>query len=165
MKKQLLILIAAVWCVSVSANIASAQDTNANDDRTGDKALMTEMHKSSHHKVTIVFRQNIVNLAKALSEMAKDGKNFDKDIARIVILEIEHGIEKIDEIHKRHLATLSEEMRKKMESEMEKNIEKEILLNENYCELEMLLQADLLDLEAFANRADAIASYFQKNEK
>lgn len=162
MRKRVLIVLVTILCAAASVNIVSAQDTQAKDEGMGDMAMMREMHKSSHHKATMAFRQNIVNLAKALSEMAKDENNFDKDIARIAILEIEHGIEKIDEIHRRHLATVTEDMRMKMEVKAEKNLEKETALTEHYCELEMILQAESLDLKAFAEHANAIAAHFEK---
>jgi uncharacterized 2Fe-2S/4Fe-4S cluster protein (DUF4445 family) len=148
----------SILCTAGLVSFVSAQDKDPDGEEKAIKSLRAEMKKSAHHKMNMALRQNIVNLAKTLSEMAKDEKKFDQVIAGIAIEEIEHSLEKMEEIHSRHLATLSKKMREKIEAQMEKRSENEMVLNEHICELSVILQAESLDLKAFADHVGAIVA-------
>ena len=56
-----------------------------------DKTMMAEMMKGPHHKMMEAYKQNVVNFAAALRDMAGDKQMFDRDFARTALVEIKNG--------------------------------------------------------------------------
>ncbi len=129
-----------------------------------DKTMMAEMMKSPHHKMMEAYKQNVVNFAAALRDMAGDKQMFDRDFARTALVEIKNGAAMIDSIHQKHEATMSAEMRQKMAMMMEKMSKDQTALKENVAALETLLQADAPNLNDIQMHAAAIITQFEKME-
>lgn len=158
------ILMITILCVAASVNFASAQDKKMNDDKMKDKAMMTEMQKGAHHKMMTAYRQNVANFANALSEMAKDGNTFDADFARTAVAEIKRSAAMMDEIHDKHSAMMTAEMREKMKPMMEKMDKNKTALNEHIAALEKILESEKPNLTEIGKHAEAISSQFGKKE-
>lgn len=164
MNKRILMLMMIILCVATSVNIASAQDKKMKDGKMKDIAMMAEMEKSPHHKMMSAYRQNAANFANALSEMAKDEKTFDADFARTAVAEIKRSAEMMVEIHEKHSAMMTTEMREKMKPMMEKMDKNKTALNEHIAALERLLEAEKPNLKEIGTHAEAISSQFGKKE-
>jgi len=162
MKKQTLILCAAILCVAASGSVIFGQDKKMDKMNMPDKTMMAEMMKSPHHKMMTAYKQNVVNFAVALRDMAGDSKMFARDFARTALVEIKRGAEMMDGIHQKHQATMSAEMRQKMAMMMEKMSKDQTAMKEHIAALETLLQADAPNLKDIQMHTAAIASQFEK---
>ena len=162
MKKQTLILCAAILFVAASGSVIFGQDKKMDKMNMPDKAMMAKMMKSPHHKMMTAYKQNVVNFAAALRDMAAAPKMFDADFARTAVAEIKRGAEMMDGIHQKHQAMMSAEMRQKMAMMMEKMAKDQAALKEHIAALETLLQSDAPNLKDIQMHAAAIASQFEK---
>ena len=162
MKKQTLILCAAILCVAVSGSVIFGQDKKMDKMNMPDKMMMAEMMKSPHHAMMTAYKQNVVNFAAALRDMAGDSKTFDRDLARTALAEIKRGAEMMDGIHQKHEATMSVAMRQKMAMMMEMMAQDQTAMKEHIVALETLLQADAPNLKDVQMHAAAIVSQFEK---
>jgi FKBP-type peptidyl-prolyl cis-trans isomerase len=81
---------------------------------------MSEMTKDPHHLVAMAYHQSALTFAKSLRDMAAGAKIEDLNLARTVFAEIKRNLDKMDEIHRSHLDSMSQEMRNKMRSMMDK---------------------------------------------
>ena len=70
MKKQILILCAAILFVAASGSVIFGQDKKMDKMMMPDKMMMAEMMKSPHHAMMTAYKQNVVNFAAALRDMA-----------------------------------------------------------------------------------------------
>ena len=162
MKKQTLILCAAILFVAASGSVIFGQDKKMDKMNMPDKTMMAEMMKSPHHKMMEAYKQNVVNFAAALRDMAGDKQMFDRDFARTALVEIKNGAAMIDSIHQKHEATMSAEMRQKMAMMMEKMSKDQTALNEHIAALETLLQSETPNLKDVQMHAAAIVTQFEK---
>jgi cytochrome c556 len=160
MNKRILIITMTILCVAASVNFASAQDKKMKDDKMKDNPMMAEMEKSPHHKMMMAYRQNTANFVNALTEMAKDEKTFDVDLARTALAEIKRGTAMMDEIHRKHSAMMSAEMKDKMKPMVEKMETEKTELNAHIAALETILQANKPNLQEVQTHAAAIAAKF-----
>ena len=119
MKKQTLIFCAAILLTVASGSVIFGQDKKMDKKKMQDKTMMAEMMKSPHHKMMTAYKQNVVNFAAALRDMAADKQMFDVNFARTAVSEIKRGVEMMDGIHQKHQAMMSAEMRQKMVMMME----------------------------------------------
>ena len=126
-----------------------------------DKTMMAEMMKSPHHRMMTAYRKGVVDFAAALRDMAADSKMFDRDFARTALTEIKHGAEMMNDIHQKHEATMSAEMRQKMAMMMEKMSKDQTALKEHIAALDALLQTDAPNLKDVQMHADAIVTQFE----
>lgn len=161
MKKQTLILCAAILFVAASGSVIFGQDKKMDKMNMPDKMMMAEMMKSPHHKMMTAYKQNVVNFAAALRDMAGDPKMFDRDFARTALVEIKNGAAMMDSIHQKHEATMSAEMRQKMAMMMEMMAKDQSAMKEHIVALETLLQADAPNLKDVQMHAAAIVSQFE----
>lgn len=136
MKKQMLIGSMVVLAVLFSVGGSIAQD----DKKM--KMDMTVMQKSPHHAMMMAHRQNVLTFARALRDMAKDGKFEDVELARGALVEIKRGMEKMDEIQQAHMGQISVEMREKMKPMMEKMQAEKAATREHVLALEKALVTD-----------------------
>ena len=162
MKKQTLILCAAILFVAASGSVIFGQDQKMDKMNMPDKTMMAEMMKSPHHKMMEAYKQNVVNFAAALRDLAGDAKMFDRDLARTALVEIKNGAAMIDSIHQKHEAAMSAEMRQKMAMMMEKMSKDQTALKEHIAALETLLESDAPHLNDVQMHSAAIVSQFEK---
>lgn len=164
MKKQTLIFCAAILFTVASGDVIFGQNKKTDKMNMPDKTMMAQMMKSPHHAMMMAYRQNVVNFAAALRDMAADSKIFDRDFARAALSEIKRGSEMMDGIHQKHQATMSAEMRQKMAMMMEKMSKDQSAIKEHTVALETLLQSDEPNLKELQMHAVAIASQFEKTK-
>ena len=162
MKKQTLIFCAAILCVAAFGSVIFGQDKKMDKMMMPDKMMMAEMMKSPHHQMMTAYKQNVVNFAAALRDMAGDSKMFDRDFALTALVEIKNGATMMDGIHQKHEAAMSAEMRQKMAMMMEKMSKDQRALKEHIAALETLLQNDAPNLKDVQTHAAAIVSQFEK---
>ena len=162
MNKQTLIFCAAILFIVASGSVIFGQDKKMDEKSMPDKTMMAEMMKSPHHVMMTAYRQNVINFAAVLRDMAVAPKMFDRDFARNALTEIKHGAEMMDGIHQKHQAMMSAEMRQKMEMMMEKMSKDQTALKEHIAALETLLQGDAPNLKDVQMHAAAIVSQFEK---
>jgi hypothetical protein len=162
MKKQTLIICAAILFTVASCSLVFGQDKKMDGMKMTDKTMMAEMMKSPHHQMMTAHRQTVVTFAAALRIMAADSKKFDRDFARDAFSEIKRGAEMTDGVHQKHQATMSAEMRPKMAVMMEKMSKNQTGLKEHIAALETLLQTDAPNLKNVETHAAAIVSQFEK---
>ncbi len=161
MKKQILILCAAILLTVGAGSVVFGQDKKTDKTMMPDKMMMDEMMKSPHHKMVSAYKQNVINFAAALRDMAGDAKMFDRELARTAFVEIKNGAAMMDSIHKKHEATMSAEMRQKMAMMMEKMSKDQTALMEHITALETLLQSDTPNLKDIQMHSAAIVSQFE----
>jgi hypothetical protein len=161
MKKQTLIFCAAILLTIASGSVVFGQAKKMDEKNMPDKTMMAEMMKSPHHRMMTAYRQTVVNFAAALRDMAADSKMFDRDLARTALTEIKNGAEMMDNIHQKHEATMSAEMRQKMGMMMEKMAKDQTALKEHIAALDALLQNDAPNLTNVQMHAAAIVSQFE----
>ena len=145
-----------------SGSVIFGQDKKMDKMNMPDKMMMAEMMKSPHHKMMTAYKQNVVNFAAALRDMAGDSKTFDRDLARTALAEIKRDAEMMDGIHQKHEATMSVAMRQKMAMMMEMMAQDQTAMKEHIVALETLLQADAPNLKDVQMHAAAIVSQFEK---
>lgn len=117
-----------VLCVT-AVIMFSAGSTFAQEKKAGmkpmpkDKMSMDAMHKDGHHELMMAYHHNAVAFTRALWEMSSDGTIENIDIARAAFAEIKRSMDKMDEIHKTHMAGMGKmdaAMREQMKPMMEK---------------------------------------------
>ena len=162
MNKQTLIFCAASLFIIASGSVIFGQNKKMDEKSMPDKTMMAEMMKSPHHAMMTAYRQNDVNFAAALRDMAAAPKMFDRDFALTALTEIKHGSEMMDSIRQKHQAMMSTEMRQKMAMMMEKMSKDQTALKEHIAALEILLQGDAPNLKDIQMHAAAIVSQFEK---
>ena len=161
MKNRILILLVTILFTVLFVGGVSAQDKKMEDKKMPDTAMMSEMMKSPHHAMMLAFRQNTVNFAKTLRDMAIDSKTFDAELARNAVAEIKHGAEMMDAIHQKHINSMSPEMREKMSMMMAKMNKDQVALKEHTAALGKLLQTASPNLKEIETHAAAIVSQLE----
>lgn len=160
MKKQMLMISTVVLAVLFSVGSGFAQDDKKMNMEGMD--MMAEMHKSPHHALMMAHRQSVLNFAKTLRDMAKDGKLADVELARNAFAEIKRGMEKMEEIHQSHMTKMSTEMREKMKPMMEKMQAEKAAMKEHILALEKALQINAPDAKEVEKHAAAIVEQLEK---
>lgn len=107
-----------------SATTAFAQDKMMDMKMMPKDAMsMGEMHKDGHHAMMMAHQRNGKAFARVLWDMTSDGKIENVAMARAAFAEIEHCMEKMDQIHKMHMdgmGKMDAAMMDKMKPMMEK---------------------------------------------
>jgi vancomycin resistance protein YoaR len=165
MKKQFLKISTIVLTFLILVGGVFAQDGDKKMKMDGEMMKMMEkMQKSPQHKMMLTYRQNVLNFAKTLREMAAGGKLEDVELARTAFAEIKKGLAKMDEIHQLHMSKMSPEMREKMKLMMEKMQAEKAALNEYLAALEKALQTEAPDASEVEKHAAALVEQMEKNE-
>lgn len=152
-----------VLVMLVGVGGVSAQDGDKKMKMDDDmSAMMEKMHKSPHHKMMMTYRENVLNFAKTLRDMAVGGKIEDVELARNAFAEIKRGMEKMEEIHQAHSGKMSAEMREKMKPMMEKMQAEKAAMKEHIVALEKTLQTDAPDAKEVEKHAAAIVGQMEK---
>lgn len=160
MKKQFLMISMVILAVLFNVGSGFAQDDKKMN--MGKMDMMAEMQKSPHHALMMAHRQSVLNFAKTLRDMAKDGKLADVELARNAFAEIKRGMEKMDEIHQAHMGKMSAEMREKMKPMMEKMQTEKAAVKEHITALEKALQATTPDASEVEKHAGALVEQMEK---
>lgn len=96
---------AIVMAVMLSASAVYAQDPKMDMSKMPKGEMnMMEMHKDGHHNLMMAHHQSATAFTRVLWDMTSDGKIEDVAMARSAFAEIEHCMNKMDEIHKMHMA-------------------------------------------------------------
>lgn len=124
MKKQNLMFAAIVMAALLSVSAAFSQDPKMDASKMPKGEMnMSEMHKDGHHMLMMAHQRNATTFARVLWEMTSDGKIENLEAARGAFAEITHCMDKMDEIHKIHMAGMPKmdaAMMDKMKPMMEK---------------------------------------------
>lgn len=119
-----LTVLCATVIIMFSAGAAFAQEKKAGmKPMPKDKMSMNAMHKDGHHTLMMAYHHNVVAFTRALWEMSSDGTIENVDIARAAFAEIKRSMEKMDEIHRMHMAGMGKmdgAMMEQMKPMMEK---------------------------------------------
>jgi hypothetical protein len=163
MKKRFLMISTIILTGLLTVGGVFAQDGDKKMKMDGDmSAMMEKMHKSPHHKMMMTYRENVLNFAKTLRDMAVGGKIEDVELARNAFAEIKRGMEKMEEIHQAHSGKMSAEMREKMKPMMEKMQAEKAAMKEHIVALEKTLQTDAPDAKEVEKHAAAIVGQMEK---
>lgn len=162
MKKQLLMILTTVLITLIGGAGIFAQDGDKKMKGGGD--MMTKMHKGAHHKMMTAHRQNVLNFAKTLRDMAAGGKIEDVELARSAFAEIKRGMEKMEDIHQSHMGKMSAEMRERMKPMMEKMQADKASMKEHIAALEKALQSATPDAGEVEKHAAAIVEQIEKKK-
>ena len=165
MKKQMLVIWTAIVVVLLCVGGIAAQDGKKMDKDKMKKDMMMNMaamHKSPHHAVMMAYRQNVLTFAKSLRDMTAGGKLEDVGLARNAFAEIEHSMEKMEEIHQSHMGKMSVEKQDMMKPMMEKMKADKAIVKEHILALEKALQADAPDAMEVNKHATALVLQLEK---
>jgi hypothetical protein len=146
-----LVLTVAAFAVMVFLSIASVSAQDGKKMKDGMK--MDAMQSSHHHSMMMAYKQASLTFAKALLEMAKDGKLEDVEMARRSFAEIKRSMELSDQVHQEHMSKMDAEMRETMKPMMEKMQAEKAAVKENMLALENSLQRaapDAIEIERLA---------------
>ena len=145
MKKQNLIIWIVMMVILLSASTVFAQEKMDMKPMPKDKMNMDEMHKSPHHKMMMAYHHNAIAFTQALWDMSSGGKIEDIDLARSAFGEIKRSLDRMEEIHKTHMAGMGKmdpAMTEKMKPMMEKMEAENAALKGHVQALEKVLQAN-----------------------
>jgi hypothetical protein len=88
-----------------------------------DKMNMAAMHNDGHRALMMAYHHNAVAFTRALWELSSDGTIENIEIARAAFAEIKRSMDRMDEIHKTHMAAMGKmdaAMMEQMKPMMEK---------------------------------------------
>lgn len=159
MKNRILLIWIAVIGVFFSVGGIHAQNTKPMQENTD---MMAMMQKSPHHLMMVAYRQNALNFAKTLREMASGGKLEDVTLVRNALGELQRSVKKADEIHQSQMKKMSAEMLEKMKPMMEKMQAEHKAVNEHLVALEKALQTKTPNAAEVEKHAAELVSQFEK---
>ena len=166
MKKQNLIISTVMMFILLSASAVFAQDKKMDmKSMPKDKMNMDEMHKSPHHKMMMAYQHNAMTFTRTLWDMTSDGKVVDVDLARNAFAEIKKSMERMEDIHKSHMAKMGKmdaAMMEKMKPMMEKMGADASVMKMHMMMLEKALQADAPDPQEVSMHAGWILLKLEK---
>lgn len=166
MKRQIWMssMVAAITLFAVSGLFA--QGGKKMDKATMD---MAEMKKSPHHLLMMAHHHGALAFARVLRDTTRDGKIADVEIARNAFAEIKHCMGKMEEIHGKHMASMSAVMRVKMEPMIAKMRPKmdadKAVMKEHMDALEKALQMVAPDAMAVQKHAAELVLHLEKMDK
>lgn len=162
MKNRSLIFLMLTVFMLFGVADSTAQAMKKGGRATQKEMKMSEMNEGPHHEMMMPYQQNMVNFAKALRGLAKESKTWDADFARTAVAEIKRSAESIDEIHRKHMSTMSSEMREKMKPMMEEMKKEQTELSEQILALEKTVEPNTLNAKEIETRTAAIISEMEK---
>lgn len=166
MKKQLLMILPLVLVMLVGVGGVSAQDGDKKMKMDDDmSAMMKKMHTSPHHEMMMTHRENVLNFARTLRDMAANGKIEDPALARSALAEVKRGMEKMEEIRQSHMDTMSSDMLEKMKPMMEMMKAERTAMKEHVGALEKALMAAVPDAREVEKHAAALVGQIEKMKK
>ena len=146
MKKQNLVIWTVMMVLLLSVGTVFAQDKKMEmKPMPKGEMNMDEMHKSPHHKMMMAYHHHAVAFTKLLWEISSDGKIEDVDLARNAFGEIKRSLDRMEDIHKAHMATMGKmdaAMMEKMKSMKDKMEAEKAALKGHINSLEKALQAN-----------------------
>lgn len=165
MKKQNLIIWIVMMVILLSASTVFAQEKMDMKPMPKDKMNMDEMHKSPHHKMMMAYHHNAIAFTQALWDMSSGGKIEDIDLTRSAFGEIKRSLDRMEEIHKTHMAGMGKmdaAMTEKMKPMMEKMATEGAALKMYVTMLDKLLQASTPDAREVEMHAAVILLRLKK---
>ncbi len=124
MKKQNLMFAAVMLAVTLSVSAVYAQNPKMDMSKMPKGEMnMMEMHKDGHNMLMMAHKRSAMAFTRVLWDMSSDGKIENVGTARAAFAEIMHCMEKMEEIHKTHMAGMPKmdaAMTEKMKPMMEK---------------------------------------------
>lgn len=130
------------------------------DKMEGKPMDMAKMMKSPHHMLMMAHQKSMAEFAKALHHQAMMPKPLDVEFARAAVAELRHCLDAMEAVHQKHMATMSEEMKAKMKTMMEKMDKDQAMTKEHVVELETAVQADQPDSKQVAMHTKALLKHF-----
>ena len=109
--------------------LATATTAFAQDDKMDMKPMpgmdmgMGKMHKSPHHKMMMAYHHNAIGFTQALWDMSSGEKIEDIALARSAFGELKRSLDRMEEIHQTHMASMDKmdaAMMEKMKPMMDK---------------------------------------------
>ena len=109
--------------------VATATTAFAQDKKMDMKPMpamdmgMEEMHKSPHHKMMMAYHHNAIGFTQALWDMSSGEKIEDIELARNAFNELKRSLDRMEEIHQTHMASMGKmdaAMMEKMKPMMDK---------------------------------------------
>ncbi len=159
MKKQNLMFATMIMAVLLSVSAVFAQDHKMDMPKMPNgemKMNMMEMHQDGHNMLMMAHRQSATAFTRVLWDMTSDGKIEDVAAARAAFSEIEHCMDKMDDIHKIHMAGMAKmdaAMMEKMKPMMEKMQAEQAAMKMHMMMLGKALQASSPDAQEVSMHA------------
>lgn len=163
-------IIAIFFFLSATSSFAQSSDTKMKNMNMKEKAEMSKMMKSPHHKVMVAHRRNVLTFSKTLRDLANDSENFDANYAKAIVTEIRRSSEMMDKVHKDHMSKMKSENKmngeksKKMASMMEKMKKHKAQLDDYIKALEKSVEASSIDRKEVGKHSSAIVEMLERKK-
>lgn len=150
-------------CAVIAIGLFTAASATAQGDKKMTKGQMDmdAMHKSPHHMLMMAHQKSMAEFAKALHHEAMMAKVLDVEFARSSVAEFRHNLDAMEAVHQKHMATMSEEMKAKMKTMMDKMEKGQATIKEHVMELETVVRADQPDATKVAMHTNALIKHFR----
>ena len=153
-----------MWTIAVVGAVIlfAANGMVAQDGKKMEKGGMdmAEMHKSPHHVLMMAHQKSMAEFAKALHHQAMTPKPLDVEFARAAVAEIRHCLDAMEAIHQKHMGAMSDEMKAKMKTMMDKMEKGQAMTKEHVTALETAVQSDQPDSKQVAMHANVLLKHF-----
>jgi hypothetical protein len=126
----------------------------------GMKSDMAKMMKSPHHLLMTAHMKSMSEFARALRDQAVKPEVLDVEFARAVVAELRHNLDAMEAIHQKHMQSMSDEMKSKMQMMMEKMDKDRSMVRDQVSALETDVQADKPDSKQVATHTNALLKHF-----
>ena len=157
-KEYLLTSVLTVSVLAASAIGIAAQ--NKMDKMMGKPMDMAMMMKSPDHMLMMAHQKSMAEFAKTLNQQAMMPKALDVEFARAAVAELRHCLDAMEAVHQKHMATMSDEMKAKMKTMMDKMGKGQATTKEHVIALETAVQSDQPDSKQVAMHANALLKHF-----
>ncbi|MGI9067079.1 MAG: hypothetical protein ACR2HX_11845 [Pyrinomonadaceae bacterium] len=124
-----------------------------------DKAMMTMMTKSPHHKLMMAYMKSMSAFATSLRDQAMKPNAIDAEVARGTAAELRHNFDAMEALHQKHMQSMSAEMQSKMKMMMGKMGQHGAEMKNLVSALETDVQADQPDAAQVTAHANALLKH------
>ncbi len=165
MKTKTYLLISVLTLAVLLGNSVEIEAQNKMDKMKDKPMDMAMMMSSPHHMLMMAHQKSMAEFARALHDQAMMPKALDVEFARAAVAELRHDLDAMDAIHQKQMASMSDEMKAKMKSNMDKMEMGHAKTKENVVQLEAEVRSNQPDAKHVAAHADALLKHFQMMSK
>ncbi len=157
MKKQMLVIWTAIVVVLFCVGGTSAQEAKK---MTGDAKMMAEMKQSPHHMLMMAYTRTMADFSRLLRDQALTPNGPDVEFARAAVAELRHNLDAMEALHQKHMASMSAEMKEKMQMMMEKMDKNRAMVKDHVAALETAARTDKPEAKQIAMHANDLVKHF-----
>ena len=150
-----LLIPSAAW-----AQHRHTQGTPEKPGTAGMKSEMAKMMNSPHHMLMMAHKKSMSEFARTLRDQAVKPGALDVEFARANVVELRHNLDAMEAIHQKHMQTMSDEMKSKMQMMMEKMDKQRAMIKDQVIALETEVQSNAPDPKQVAAHTNALLKHF-----